>query len=150
VSSANRQSVSAAVIDPPPASPQSAALNPVGTPAPAAAPVATPPAPATDSVLVDAARRWLDSLKRANPVEIGQAPQRARPVREAPVERRQPTIEEDPFFIPGSTTPVRPATPPISEAPVRSFAPPAPTSAPDTSPRRDSLRPVDTSAVTPV
>jgi hypothetical protein len=150
-SPATRQSVSAAVIDPRPATPRPAASNPTGTPAAAAAaaaPVATPPAPVGDSVRVDAARRWLDSLKRANPVEISQA-ERPRPVREVPVERRQPTIEENPFFIPGSTTPARPAVPPVSTVPVQSYVPPAPTSTPDTSPRRDSLRPVDPE-VTPV
>jgi hypothetical protein len=153
-SATTRQSVSAAVIDPRQGAAQSPTTNGSGAPAPAAAPVvapvvapsATPPV-ATDSVRLDAARRWLDSLKRANPVEISQG-ERPRPVREVPVERREPTIEENPFFIPGSTTPVQPTTPPISAVPVRSFAPPASTTIPD--PRRDSLRPVDTTTVTPV
>ena len=157
-----RQAVSAAGIVPRPATPAPAATTPPGTapagaaaaasaPAPSGAPASTPPTPVADSARLDEARRWLDSLKRANPVEISQGvrPRPVRePAREAPVERRQPTIDEDPFFIPGSTTPVRPAAPPADPVPLRSFAPPLPSS-PDTSPRRDSLRPPDP-AVTPV
>jgi hypothetical protein len=145
---ATRQSVSAAVIEPRPVAAQPPASNPAGTAAPAAAAIAAPLALAADSSRTDGARRWLDSLKRANPVATGEG-ERPRSVREVPVERRQPTVEEDPFFIPGSTTPVRPDTPPISVVPVRPFAPPSPAPVPDTSPRRDSLRPVDTTT-TPV
>ena len=88
-----------------------------GAPVTTAPATAAPPAPiAMDSVAMQTATRWLDSLKEANPVEftrrqlgIVSTEPRAPVERATPAERRTPSINENPFFIPGST-PSRPDT----------------------------------------
>ena len=85
---APRAAVARASVDPAPAANS-----------PASAPPVQAPSLATDSSSIQAAARWLDSLKDANPVVL----RPPRPVvRDVPVERPRPTIAEDPFFIPGS------------------------------------------------